>query len=366
MSEDDELNYDFDINNITQSLHKNFIQNYKYSEQIDYNKLIKDLPFYIKCQRFNNINPFGISFIEEYTMNIDEDNIKVFLKYFKINELSIFIKYREIKKINMYYGEILLDICNNILDVCAKTIYFNCTHYIYPIQVISTFIKLTKISEIIFDGEFCEKYNRFNNFQILESIENNKNIKKIGFLDDSYGIDFIEKLFSIKSLKSLHLHSLSGYQIMRIIHILSNNKTLKEIKIDQCIDDYAFKHLIKKMIQNKHLRYLSIASNIIFEIEILELISEMLDINKSLHIILINTNAQSEYIEYLKDINEYDEYKTLYNEVKQKLKNNRQLFADVKKSKKEELINFAIYLPRSFYYDEFIEFYKNVPINVYD
>ena len=363
MSDYIKLNYDYDINNIVQSLHTNFAQ-YNIPEN-----MIKDLIFYTKCQRFNTWI-WGTSSIYNNHMLINYGIIEEFAKYFKYDEFPAFIKCRGIIKITISLdANVLKSVLDNILITDnIKIIVFDCEYCKYPIDTILSFIKLIKIPELIFNYKFCMKNDHRDNLQILESIENNKNIKKVGFLDDSFYDEFIEKLFNIKSLKSICIHSLNDFQYKILADNLAKNETLEELIVDMHINEYEFEIFINALTKNKCLQYLRSSQDIVFDNDDFKLISKMLDTNKSLQVILSdNMNSPKEFIELIKSKKQCDEYKNLCSEIVQKLKNNKQLLADVKKSKKEGLINFAIYLPNKILdFNEFIEFYINLPINVYD
>ena len=226
---------------------------------------------------------------------------------------------------------ILLNTPENI-----KSIYF--ITYDYKIyRLISNFIKTTKIEKIGFINIRDDRDENGNElFNMFDLIADNKYIKKADLSGSISYLYNLNKLFSIKSLK--HICFNSSDEIDTLLDNLMENKNLIKITMNgatmRLISEISF-----ALIFNKTLKYLKINDKLGYRD--LYLISKMLDINKSLLKIKYNWHAKN---------------LELHNNIQQKLLRNRQLFASIIDNHTRVI----------FYISEMMEFYVNLPINVYD
>ena len=193
-----------------------------------------------------------------------------------------------------------------------------------------------------------------NVFNIIDSISINNYIKKIEL---NYNVsDILNTLIrrllahnnNLISIKILNNISINQETAQCISHYLIHNKTLKKIKfLSYVFGRDKFIYIISALFINKTLEKIQFGKgNFNFDKFDSMIISKMLDINKSLYLLNIPN---------------------LSYEVNQKLKNNKQLRESIIADKLNKLVLFNLHLPISnIIKEEFAEFYKNIPINVYE
>ena len=263
-----------------------------------------------------------------------------FIEICKLSNIQQYLIDNNITKIqlnhNLNYEQLEFILLN--IPKCIKTVYIDIfNENINLFDILFRFIKITKIRKFIFMHINRIIINKEID-QLLDLIANNNYIKNVDFRGIT-GYYYIDKLFNIKSLESIHIDSSYEYYDQSIIHGIANNKNF--IKLTIC-GSYYNSHLLNTTIMalnfNKKIKYFKIKT----EITIYELmgISRMLDDNKSLLKIKYHWRTEGQ---------------ELHNNIQKKLERNKQLLADII----DNHINVIFYIP------EIMEFYKEMLI-LYD
>ena len=269
-------------------------------------------------------------FIESHSFYPDFDDFdKKFCDYI-VNKINKIVFHPGCYTIGAYL--------RNINKLNIKSVWFG---YIGDdINVISEFIKNTKIRKLSFD---CSSINYDDLRDITKCIKNNKNITKLSITNYDYDAHCaMISIFNIKHLKYLSLRGIGDNydDLMELIsNLLKNNTSLITFKMKGI--KFHFKYdwcIINAILFNRSLRHVYIGKK--FTKFQSQFISDLIniDINKSLQCFM------------------YDNCEKIAGQlIWYKLESNRQLFADIIDNRARVI----------FYISEMMEFYVNLPINVY-